>query len=121
MELRHLFSGSVKIVSANADRVWICNPEPWLHTINSFQSFIGGGANWCLKIKCFFVKFVKRGTSFSYEESSAILFGGRGWVRVSQSTLRHVGLSHVSSAVLSFKQLQTNKKSVSNDMRGYLC
>lgn len=121
MELRHLFASSVKIVSANADRVWICNREPWLHTINSFQSFIGGGANRCLKIKCFFVKFVKRGTSFSYEESSAILFGGRGWVRVSQSTLRHVGLSHVSSAVLSFKQLQTNKKSVSNDMRGYLC
>ena len=73
------------------------------------------------KLNVFFVKFVKRGTSFSYEESSAILFGGRGWVRVSQSTLRHVGLSHVSSAVLSFKQLQTNKKSVSNDMRGYLC
>lgn len=39
----------------------------------------------------------------------------------SQSSLRHVGLSHASSAVLSFKQLQTNKKSVSNDMRGYLC
>ena len=82
MELRDHFPGSVKIVSANADRVWICNPEPWLHTINSFQSFIGGGANRCLKIECYFVKFVKRGTSFSYGESSAILFGGRSLVRM---------------------------------------
>lgn len=121
MELRDHFAGSVKIMSANADGGWICNPESWLHTINLFQSFIGGGANRCLKIKCYFFKFVKRGTSFSYEESSAILFGGRSLVRVSQSTLRHVGLSHASSAVVSFKQLQTNKKSVSNDMRGYLC
>ena len=96
-------------MSANADRVWICNPELWLHTINLFQSLIGAGANRCLKIKCYFVKFVKRETSFSHEESRAILFGGRSLVRVSQSTLRHVGLSHASSAVLSFKQLQTKK------------
>ena len=71
VELRDHFAGSVKIMSANADRVWICSPEPWLHTNNSFQSFTGGGANRCLKIKCYFVKSLLRGELLSLMRNPA--------------------------------------------------